>query len=85
MNSLSGTDRKVKEEEQLVERLIADQKTSDNLLVVKKLRKVFGSFEAVKDVSFTVQNNECFGLLGEFWLFSLLNLTLLRRKMFFSF
>ena len=36
----------------------------DNVLVVDHLEKWFGTFCAVRDVSFRVKANECFGLLG---------------------
>ncbi len=34
------------------------------MIEVKNLSKTFGSFEAVKDISFTAQSGEIFGLLG---------------------
>ena len=38
--------------------------TNHNAIEVTKLKKQFGDFVAVKDVSFTVQTGEIFGLLG---------------------
>src|ERR1700719_962189 len=38
--------------------------TNDNAIEVTKLKKQFGDFVAVKDVSFTVHSGEIFGLLG---------------------
>ncbi len=35
-----------------------------DMLTVQNLRKSFGNFEAVKDVSFTVEKGESYGLLG---------------------
>jgi ABC-type multidrug transport system ATPase subunit len=37
---------------------------SSNVVSVKNLKKSFKGFEAVKDVSFTVQKNDVFGFLG---------------------
>ena len=37
---------------------------SGNVVSVKNLKKSFNGFEAVKDVSFTVQKNDVFGFLG---------------------
>ena len=37
---------------------------SGNVVSVKNLKKSFKGFEAVKDVSFTVQKNDVFGFLG---------------------
>src|SRR6476659_6209872 len=36
----------------------------NTIISVKNLRKNYGSFEAVKDISFEVQEGEIFGLLG---------------------
>ena len=38
--------------------------TETNAIEVKKLKKQFGDFVAVKEVSFTVPTGEIFGLLG---------------------
>jgi ABC-2 type transport system ATP-binding protein len=38
--------------------------TDSNAIEVIKLKKQFGDFVAVKEISFTVQNGEIFGLLG---------------------
>src|SRR6202030_3813391 len=38
--------------------------TNDNAIEVTKLKKQFGDFVAVKEVSFTVHTGEIFGLLG---------------------
>ncbi len=36
----------------------------ENLVEVKNLKKNYGSKEAVKDISFSIQKNEILGLLG---------------------
>ena len=37
---------------------------NETIIDVKHLAKSFGSFEAVKDVSFSVQRGDVFGFLG---------------------
>ena len=36
----------------------------ENLVEVKNLKKIYGSKEAVKDISFTIKKDEILGLLG---------------------
>lgn len=36
----------------------------ENVFLVHRLKKSYGKVEAVKNVSFRVKKNECFGLLG---------------------
>jgi ATP-binding cassette, subfamily A (ABC1), member 3 len=39
-------------------------------VLVKDLKKWYGNFNAVKGISFHVDNSDCFGLLGRLQLFS---------------
>ncbi|XP_058807215.1 retinal-specific phospholipid-transporting ATPase ABCA4-like [Phymastichus coffea] len=41
-----------------------DSSNSDRVFMVYELRKSYGNLRAVKDVSFSVNRRECFGLLG---------------------
>lgn len=43
---------------------ITNHKTAENVIEVEHLVKSFGSFNAVDDISFTVQRGEIFGFLG---------------------
>ena len=36
----------------------------ENLVEVKNLKKIYGSKEAVKDISFAIKKDEILGLLG---------------------
>ena len=47
-----------------IERLEAGTKSNENAIEVEHLVKVFGSFHAVDDISFTVRKGEIFGFLG---------------------
>ena len=38
--------------------------SADTILRAEHVQKKFGAFEAVKDVSFSIQRGECYGLLG---------------------
>lgn len=40
----------------------------DDLVRVEKVEKSYGKFQAVKGVTFGIDSNQCFGLLGEFLL-----------------
>lgn len=62
--SSPSEDDDVAAERALVEELIKNGRTVDEALVVLNLKKNFGSLVAVDDVSFRVQQRECFGLLG---------------------
>jgi len=53
-------DKDVKDEEQRLQEL----SLVDDLVKVKRVKKHFGSFEAVKGITFGIKENECFGLLG---------------------
>jgi ABC-2 type transport system ATP-binding protein len=44
--------------------LISHHGTNGNAIEIQHLKKMFGDFTAVDDVSFTVKNGEIFGLLG---------------------
>ncbi|RWS10623.1 ATP-binding cassette sub-family A member 1-like protein [Dinothrombium tinctorium] len=57
MNSVEDSD--VSEERHRVEELLLTDS-----LIVSKLSKRFGNFQAVKNLSFAVHKEECFGLLG---------------------
>lgn len=47
-----------------IEKLEAGTKSNENAIEVEHLVKVFGSFHAVDDISFTVRKGEIFGFLG---------------------
>ena len=70
LETLPTNDQRVKTEEALVQQLIKENKMNSKQLIVKQLSKWFGNFQAVKDVSFTVNYNECFGLLGIFFIYN---------------
>ncbi|KPM06947.1 ABC transporter sub-family A-like protein 9 [Sarcoptes scabiei] len=58
-------------EEDVVEERLRIQQTSlptlckTDSMIVKNIRKNYGNFEAVRDISFGVKHGECFGVLGE--------------------
>lgn len=58
------TDTDVIEEHQRVDRLVSENRTSEDALVVHNLCKSYGTFSAVSSLSFGVHHGECFGLLG---------------------
>lgn len=58
-------DPDVNHEKSNVEDLMREEKCNEEAMVVSNLKKVYGGeFWAVNDISFTVKNGECFGLLG---------------------
>lgn len=57
-------DEDVQREEQIVQSLIENSATNSRALVAASLYKNYSNFFAVKGISFTVNKNECFGLLG---------------------
>lgn len=57
-------DPNVDKEIELTKSLIETGDLQSNILVVHDLYKLFGSFEAVSHLNFTVKREECFGLLG---------------------
>ena len=59
----SSLDSDVKMEQDRVKAEVASGKKTD-LLTVHQLSKSFGSFTAVKNLSFGVRHHECFGFLG---------------------
>jgi ATP-binding cassette subfamily A (ABC1) protein 3 len=59
-------DNDVVDEEKRIFRLSMDlaSHASNDLLIIDRLRKYYGSFMAVKGISFGIKPKECFGLLG---------------------
>ena len=57
-------DDDVKAEQERVFELVKDNQVRDDALVALGLKKRFGNFSAVNDLSFGVHHGECFGLLG---------------------
>lgn len=51
-------------EKRLVAQLVKEGRVSSYALVAHELTKYYGSFKAVDDISFVVNDKECFGLLG---------------------
>nr|WMI51948.1 ABCA5 [Dermanyssus gallinae] len=64
-NSMNkARDADVIAEKQRVDLIVAEHRTDEFALVVHKLAKRYGSVRAVRGLSFLVNFNECFGLLG---------------------
>ena len=65
--SMLKTDRPKKEKTAIIENdvsIAAAARPEENIIEVKDLQRRFGSFYAVKDVTFNVKTGEVFGLLG---------------------
>lgn len=52
------------ERKRIEETLGTEKSWEEDMLVIQNLRKIFGGFAAVKQISFGVGPGECFGLLG---------------------
>ena len=66
LTKLSVKNEKIKtdviEEEKLSEKILSH--TKEKLFIASKLYKRYSNLLAVKNLSFDIENNECFGLLG---------------------
>lgn len=58
-------DENVEREKELANMIVETRNLQNNILVVNDLYKLFGTFEAVNHLNFTVKRGECFGLLGK--------------------
>ena len=58
-------DQDVIAEEVRISKLDVINSDSKEIFIIDGLTKYFGSFMAVKGISFSIQKAECFGLLGK--------------------
>ncbi|XP_022665838.1 ATP-binding cassette sub-family A member 1-like isoform X2 [Varroa destructor] len=63
-DKIEPEDSDVINEQQHVDHAVREKKTNDYALLVHSITKYYGTFRAVNEVSFSVRNRECFGLLG---------------------
>ena len=64
LSDVISKDSDVLDEEMRIEQLLTNSANTKDLFVVDKLTKQYRRLLAVKGISFSLDKNECFGLLG---------------------